>query len=365
MKSKTTSDSGFEEAARVLTQERGNLALLLGNGINIGSGASGGISWNQLMEDLIAWSASNSQEPAETERRLKRLLERGAGGETAASLPEIFDIIEATGAIKPGESGRKFGKLDLQSRIAETLKVMKPGDPHKAVTRWAAQSDVPILTTNYDHCFQDALDSVGCRKRRFGDGRPLSDFYPWDRYYAPKKVADPAKAFAVWHIHGDQDLKRSIRAGLDQYMGMVERLRKLKRPVAEEIFLGLNEDQPSGRAFYSAPWLRIFMGNKLWIQSLGLRAAEVSIRWLLVQRFRYWKRYNPSLHDENGWYVHGPTEQIGPLDEGRRNFFENVGLKVIEIAKPDDAYLNLFGSRPNEAGAIGSARGERATLLVG
>jgi hypothetical protein len=91
----------------------------------------------------------------------------------------------------------------------------------------------------------------------------------------------------------------------------------------------------------------------------------VSIRWLLVQRFRYWKRYNPSLHDENGWYVHGPTEQIGPLDEGRRNFFENVGLKVIEIAKPDDAYLNLFGSRPNEAGAIGSARGERATLLVG
>lgn len=276
-------DAGFEEAVRILTQERANLALLLGNGINLGSGGSGGISWNQLMEELIKWAAENSPEPAATETRLKRLLERGTGGETAASLPEIFDIIEATGAIKLGEPGQKFDKLDLQSRIAQTLKGMKPGDPHQAVTRWASQSQVPILTTNYDHCFQDALDSVGCKRRRFGDGKPLSDFYPWDRYYALKKIADPAKAFAVWHIHGDQDLKRSIRAGLDQYMGMVERLRKLKRPVAEEIFLGPNENR--SRAFYAAPWLRIFLGNKLWIQSLGLRAAEVSIRWLLVPGF--------------------------------------------------------------------------------
>jgi hypothetical protein len=339
------SDSGFEEAVRILTQERGNLALLLGNGINLGSGGNDGISWKQLMENLIQWAAENSPEPAETETRLQRLLARGTSGETAASLPEIFDIIEATGAIKPGEPGQKFDKLDLQSRIAQTLKKMKPGDPHKAVTRWAAQSGVPILTTNYDHCFQDALDSVGCKKRRFGDGKPLSDFYPWDRYYAPEKIADPAKAFAVWHIHGDQELKRSIRAGLDQYMGMVERLRKLIRPVAMEIFLGPNEDQPRRPAFYGAPWLRIFMGNKLWIQSLGLRAAEVSIRWLLVQRFRYWRSFKPSLHGENGWYVHGPTDQIKQLDEGRRTFFESVGLKVIEIAKPDDAYLNLFGSR--------------------
>jgi hypothetical protein len=338
------SDSGFEEAVRILTQEKANLALLLGNGINLGSGRSDGISWNQLMEKLIRWAAENSTEPAETETRLRRLLERGTGGETAASLPEIFDIIEATGRIKPGEAGEKFNKFDLQSRIAQTLQGMKPGDAHNAVTRWAAQSQVPILTTNYDHCFQDALDSVKCKRRRFGIGKPLSDFYPWDRYYALKKIADPAKAFAVWHIHGDQDLKRSIRAGLDQYMGMVERLRKLKRPVAREIFLGPDENQPRSPAFYAAPWLRIFMGNKLWIQSLGLRAAEVSIRWLLVQRFRYWRSFRPSLHGENGWYVHGPTDHIGRLDEGRRNFFETVGLKVIEIAKPDDTYLNLFGS---------------------
>jgi hypothetical protein len=31
-------DAGFEEAVRILTQERANLALLLGNGINLGNG---------------------------------------------------------------------------------------------------------------------------------------------------------------------------------------------------------------------------------------------------------------------------------------------------------------------------------------
>jgi hypothetical protein len=346
MKFKTKSHSGFEEAMHILSREKADLALLLGNGINLGSGGSGGISWDQLMENLITWAAANSPKPAETATRLKRLLERGASGETAASLPEIFDIIEATATLKPGKTGPTSNELDLQSRIAQTLKGMKPGDPHKAVTRWAAQSEVPILTTNYDHCFQDALDSAVCKKRRFGIGKPHSDFYPWDRYYAPNKIADPANAFAVWHIHGDQDLKRSIRAGLDQYMGMVERLRKLKRSVAKEILSGPDEDQPRDPAFHAAPWLRIFMGNKLWIQGLGLRAAEVSIRWLLVQRFRYWRRYRPRLHGENGWYVHGPTDRSGRLDKERRIFFESVGLKVIEIPKPDDAYLNLFGSRP-------------------
>ena len=344
MKIRAKSGSGFQQAQRILAREKANLALLLGNGINLTSGASGGISWDQLMDNLIASAGANSPKPKETTARLKRLLQRGDNGETAASLPEVLDIIEATGNIKPGETGQPSDQLNLQSRIAQMLKGMKPGDPHQAVARWAIQNQVPILTTNYDHCFQDALDRKVCKKQRFGNGRPHSDYYPWDRYYAPTKVADPANAFAVWHIHGDQDLKRSIRAGLDQYMGMVERLRRLKRPVAREILYNPNENGLRDPAFYAAPWLRTFMGKKLWIQGLGLRAAEVSIRWLLVQRFRYWRRYRPAHRLESGWYVHGPTDKTGLLEKERRFFFESVGLKVIEIANPDESYADLFCS---------------------
>jgi hypothetical protein len=346
MKIRTKNESGFRQAKRILAREKADLALLLGNGINLTSGASGGISWDQLMENLIASAAANSDEPSKATARLKRLLERGDSGETAASLPEVFDIIEATGTIKPVATGQPSHQLNLQSRIAEMLKGMKPGAPHRAVASWAIQSQVPILTTNYDHCFQDALDRKACKRQRFGSGKPHSDYYPWDRYYAPNKIADPAKGFAVWHIHGDQDLKRSIRAGLDQYMGMVERLRKLKRPVAREILHGPNEDERRDPAFHAVPWLRTFMGKKLWIQGLGLRAAEVSIRWLLVQRFRYRRRYKPEESLESGWYVHGPTDKTGQLEKERRIFFESVGLKIIEIAKPDEVYVDLFIPTP-------------------
>jgi hypothetical protein len=333
-------NDGFQEGKHLHKRESSEIALLLGNGINRSAGASGGLSWDRLMEMLITKVSSTALAPADTEKRLKRLIQPGANGQTPASLPEAFDIIDATRT--PSDTKfRLAGKINLQRTIVPLLKDMKPGLPHKAVVNWATHFHVPLLTTNYDHCFQDALDKPSCRRRKFGS-RPLrSDVYPWDRYYAPMEIADPAQDFAIWHIHGDRDLERSIRVGLDQYMGMVERLRKWKLPVAKEA-LSRSTDSQATPAFHAAPWLRAFMGKKLWIQGLGLSAAEVSIRWLLIQRFRYWKRFKSEDHFPSGWYVHAPAPENRRLDTERRIFFESVGLKVITITKADDAYLNLF-----------------------
>ena len=335
--------SGLNQAQQLLRKNRANIALLIGNGINLTSGPAGGITWDQLMESLIASVAAGSSNTKDTTARLKSLLKRGPDGQTPASQPEFFDILEATGTIKVSSKKPAAADLHLQAQIAQMLRGMKPGPPHKAVVQWARKSNVPILTTNYDHCLQDALGEE-CERRRFGTGRPGSDYYPWDRYYAPNAIADPASEFAVWHIHGDRDLKRSIRAGLDQYMGMTQRLRKLKRSVAWEILGAPEENQEHDPAYLAAPWLRVFMGRKLWIQGLGLRAAEVSLRWLLIQRFRYWRRYRPANRLSSGWYIHGPTEALGALDEGRRAFFENTGLDVVEIEKAGDFYTTLYGA---------------------
>lgn len=334
--------TGLKKARNLLEQNKADLALIIGNGINLLSGAAGGISWDKLMENLIANAAAGSPNSASTRTRLTSLLDRGSDGQTPASLPEVFDIIQAIGTIKPGSTRPSSSDRHLQREIANMLRHMKPGLPHTAVVNWAWEAGVPILTTNYDHCLQEALNG-DCERRRFGSGKPSSDYYPWDRYYAPEAIGDPASEFAVWHVHGDRDLQRSIRAGLDQYMGMAQRLRKLKRFVAKEILYGPNENQERDPAYLAAPWLRIFMGRKLWIQGLGLRSAEVSLRWLLIQRYRYWRRYRPEHGKANGWYVHGPTEIIKPLDEGRRAFLENVGLKVVEIAKSSEFYEGLYG----------------------
>jgi hypothetical protein len=338
---KFEADDGFIEAKRILEKQKSCLCMLIGNGINLTAKTSGGISWDQLMESLIFAAAANISSQAAAKKRLKRLIQRGERGQTPASLPEMFDIIGATQGIKTGSADEMTSKLNLQLEISNLLEQMKPGPAHRALIGWAERSHVPILTTNYDHCLQDALDDRRCIRRVFGTGGTSSDYYPWDRYYAPGRIKDPLGEFAIWHIHGDRALRRSIRAGLDQYMGM-QRLRKIKQAVAHEVLLGPNEDQESTPAFHRAPWLRIFMGCKLWIQGLAVRADEVSIRWLLIQRFRYWGRYRPKQCLASGWYLHISKNNTDPLNEERRVFFESVGIKVIEISKASNAYRKLF-----------------------
>jgi hypothetical protein len=85
------------------------------------------------------------------------------------------------------------------------------------------------------------------------------------------------------------------------------------------------------------------MSRKIWIQGLAIQADEISIRWLLIQRFRFWTALYPDDCYASGWYVHGPTDKTGPLDEERKIFFENVGLQVIEIAQQENAYDRLYG----------------------
>ena len=316
--------------------------MLIGNGINRVIKKSDGISWDQLMENLVSAATNNIPSQSATKKRLTRLIKREKNRQPPASLPEIFDIIGATQLIKAGIATEVSSKFNLQSEIVNLLGEMEPGPAHRALIGWAKRSHVPILTTNYDHCLQDALDDRRCIRRVFGDGGARSDYYPWDRYYAPRRIQDPLNEFAMWHIHGDRALRRSIRAGLDHYMGMVQRLRKIKWPVAYEVLSGINDPYGNTPAFHKAPWLRIFMGCKLWIQGLALRADEVSIRWLLIQRFRYWGRCKPKQCFSSGWYIHVYKKKVEPLDEERRAFLESVGLKVIEIPRADSAYCKLF-----------------------
>lgn len=337
--------SGFSRAKAVLNGEN-EIALLIGNGINNAVKNNRGISWKQLMESLVAEASGYAENPDKARIRLLRLLTENEHKRTPASNPEVFDLIESTCNLVPGSSSPTRERLSLHNRIAELFARMEPGAPHRALISWAAARGVPVMTTNYDHCLQDAVEAAP--RRIFGTRRLLSDRYPWNRYYAPQSVRDPIDSFAVWHIHGDRSLKRSIRIGLDEYMGMVERLRKLKHGVAKEILSGPREDQTRDPAYHAAPWLRIFMGRKLWIQGLALHGDEVSLRWLLIQRFRYWKRYKPGHRRCSGWYIHGPVKICGKLDDGRRAFLESVGLQIIEINKSENIYENLFNKAARE-----------------
>ena len=343
--------SGLQKAKRTLAKEHADLALLIGNGINLANERPTGLSWNQLMVQLVKNASKHARQPKLTEKRLFRLLtQNDAHTRTSATYPEVFDIIDAACNPAPGSLSVRIKQFNPQQHVAILCNQMTPGAPHRAVVRWANSNKVPLMTTNYDHCLQNAMQCDSCVRHILPGSKAKSRFYPWNRYYAPTTISNPNDNFAIWHVHGDHGLQDSMRIGLDQYMGMVQRLRKLIYNVANEALHGPNESRKDDPAYLAAPWLSIFMGKKLWIQGLGLHAAEVSLRWLLIQRFRYWKRYNPGQQFASGWYLHGPTTSCGELDNDRRAFFESVGIETIEIDKAPKIYETLFADQTQLVG---------------
>lgn len=190
--------------------------------------------------------------------------------------------------------------------------------------------NVPILTTNFDTYISD---SVGAKRFIYdlgGHNYKFTDFYPWNVYYSIDKLnGNILDNFGIWHINGMNDYPRSIRLGLSDYMGCVERARgMIQGNNLNEYFTGKQQSYWKG---YNT-WLHIIFNRNLFIFGLALDQNEVFLRWLLIQRSKYSRLYNQDLH---GWYV-GKD-----IAEGKKYFLEFLGFKVIELLEFDELYNAL------------------------
>ena len=190
--------------------------------------------------------------------------------------------------------------------------------------------NVPILTTNFDTYISD---SVGAKRFIYdlgGHNYKFTDFYPWNVYYSIDKLnGNILDNFGIWHINGMTDYPRSIRLGLSDYMGCVERARgMIQGHNLNEYFTGKQQSYWKG---YNT-WLHIIFNRNLFIFGLALDQNEVFLRWLLIQRSKYSRLYNQDLH---GWYV-GKD-----IAEGKKYFLEFLGFKVIELSEFDELYNAL------------------------
>lgn len=190
--------------------------------------------------------------------------------------------------------------------------------------------NVPILTTNFDTYMSD---SVGAKRfiNDLGEHHyKFTDFYPWNVYYSTEKLKENIlDNFGIWHINGMTDYPRSIRLGLSDYMGCVERSRgMIQGNNLNEYFAG--KQQYSWKGYNT--WLHILFNRNLFIFGLALEQNEVFLRWLLIQRSKYSRLYNRDLH---GWYVGRD------IAEGKKYFLEFLGFKVIELSEFDELYNAL------------------------
>jgi hypothetical protein len=174
-------------------------------------------------------------------------------------------------------------------------------------------------------------------------GTKFSDFYPWNCYYSNKEQKSPTSGFGIWHINGMIKYHRSIALGLADYMGCVSKARKMLQ--GRSIF-DCDKIDKKNQDYWNGEntWLRIFFNKSLFIFGLGLEENEVFLRWLLIQRAKYFSSYGIP---HKGWYVYSKgidrmSKRIDNMSQGKKLFLESVGFEVIEINYDKTIYEDVW-----------------------
>lgn len=291
-----------DELKSILQDYKGKIALIIGNGINRYRSNDDSNSWEALLRKLA-------------EEHLKNWNSEIIKG---ISFPELYDILEL-------QTNLQNPSKNLPQEIINFLKGWSPQYQHYRICDWAKQYNAPILTTNYDLTLSIA-GNLGLHHHK---GYPFTSYYPWGSYYSHELVDNPSKSFGIWHVNGMITYWNSMRLGLAHYMGSVERVRSwLHKGKDKRLFSGKNPKDWKG----ANSWLHVVFNNPLLIFGIGLNQNEVFLRWLLIERARYFHKFpNRELP---AWYVN--TEDL--TGTGKGMFFKGVGIKVVQVKSYDDIY---------------------------
>jgi hypothetical protein len=300
----------------IILGNRYNIAFIIGNGIHY-QYKDCSISWEDLLKDL--WNDYVGK---------KRNIPEGT------SLTEFYDILELNRfwdnrGVIPQNSLQLLQQRNSVKQSVASKFPSKDAYGLRACIERIKWLNAPILTTNFDTYISDSVNATQYKLKPIDNQYKFTDFYPWNMYYSDREINNPLDDFAVWHINGTQEYPRSIRLGLSDYMGSVERARKMiQGDSLEDYFTGKNQSYWKG---YNT-WFHIIFNKSLFIFGLGLEENEVFLRWLLIQRTKYCKMYHKN---HKGWYI-GKG-----INVGKRFFLEQLGFRVIEISDYNILYQAL------------------------
>jgi len=251
---------------------------------------------------------------------------------TQTTIPSGITFTEFYDALEIQNYSQKNFSSKLQKDVVARMKKWIPNESQNLVLNKIKELDAPLLTTNFDDLIPKSL---GLDFKKLPDTK-FSDYYPWSCYYSDRKLANPVDGFGVWYINGMLKYHRSIKLGLSQYMGNVERARKLIHKRPENIsFEGKNQSFWPG---YKT-WLHIIFNKSLFICGLSLDETEIFIRWLLIERAKYFRRFPDRKH--KGWFVI-KNGNNNPQNEGKKFFLHSVGFEVIVINDYQSMYEEMW-----------------------
>lgn len=294
----------------IIARNRHDIAFIVGNGINRYPNNPDAISWDHLLLQL--W---------------QRFAPDAFGGDRVPkgiTLTEFYDLLDLS------NNGPEAVQANaIQKEAAAIMNDWNYRQHHEHFIHKAMELNAPVLTTNFDMI----LPAAGDLRQYYMDSKTFTDFYPWTTYYGKEQLTNPANGFGVWYINGFVKYPRSIRLGLTHYMGCVDRARNFLHKGENNPFNA--KDQHLWRGFNS--WLHVIFNKDLCVFGLSLEENEVFIRWLLIERARYFKKFPDRV--KKGWYVaKAPTDLDEALD-GKKLFMRSVGLEFIEVNSYEEIYV--------------------------
>ena len=293
-----------ESIKQKMNAHSNDIAFIIGNGINRYQTNSKMLPWDSLLISL--WKRVTNSSITQIPQGI--------------SLTEFYDILDL----------ENQQNIDIQLEVANLMFSWEVLPHHTQIVRRIREFNVPILTTNFERTFANTL-SFGPKKM---DNKGFTDFYPWSVYHSDLTLELPTDGFGIWHINGMINYRRSIRLGLSHYMGSVERARGLIHNNDEDnLFTGKNVSYWKG----CKTWLHIIFNKSLFIFGLSLEENETFLRWLLIERMKYFKKFPARKH--NGWYLKAKEEG---LSEGKKLFLEKIGFEILEVDTYKDIYSNMW-----------------------
>ncbi|MEQ8471293.1 MAG: hypothetical protein RIC35_08905 [Marinoscillum sp.] len=230
---------------------------------------------------------------------------------------EVYDLVELASNNPQG----------IKTRIIKQLALKKKDDlsVHQNLMNLAITTESPVLTTNFDAAFESSIDA----RIKHIDSRDFTRYYPWKSYYAHTAIGRPTEGFGIWKVHGDVNYRDSIRLGLADYMGSVERARKLLHHGRNRISRKKHRDYWNG----SNTWLDIWFNMPIIIIGFGFGVHETFLRWLLIERKRYYRDFHPGKGIDICYvYVNPPKPDV-------KNLLQTLGVEFVKIPSYGHLYL--------------------------
>ncbi len=292
----------------LVTRQANDIAFIVGNGINRYPNNPAAISWDDLLINL--WDKFSFRTISEVP--------------TGISVTEFYDLLDI-------ESTNSFATtMNIQKEACKLLETWSDKPHHKIFLEKARSINAPVLTTNFDMILPTALNL----KQFYTDSNgTFTDYYPWTTYFGDRQLSSPTDGFGVWFINGFLKYHRSIRLGLSHYMGSVEKARGyLHKGDETRLFSGKDVENWKG----NNTWLHIIFNKSICIFGLGLEENEVFLRWLLIERAKYFRKFPD--HKKKGWYVTNKPRKPDEKYKGKKYFFEGLGFEIIETDDYDSIY---------------------------